>query len=175
MQVLGSRGMKLASLWVDSSWAVQPLTPLSQEAEKSPGWEKENRGYIHAPSSSTRGLDLLEPQDHRESHGAEGPAKAMKTRGENPTRLLLRPLGPSGSWVGARRPVVHFSGLVPSPPSPLRLAICPRLLRPSELPPPPGRERGLRPGKKLGGWSQGRRHTGRRRRWRRTRALLPPP
>lgn len=41
--------MKLASLWVGSSWAVQPPTPLPQAAEKSPGWEKENRGYILEP------------------------------------------------------------------------------------------------------------------------------
>lgn len=174
MQVLESRGWSLASPRLGSSWAVQPPLPLPRAAEKPPGWEKENRDYIHALPPSTRGLDLLEPQGQREAHGAEGPTKATKTGGEDPSRLPLRPPGPSGSWVGAPCPEVHFGGLVAAPPPPLLRAVCPRLLRPGELPPPPRRERGLRPGKKLGGWSPGRRHTGSRRRRRQTRARLPP-
>lgn len=174
MQVLEGRGRRLASLRLGSSWAGQPPNTLPRAAEKPSGWGKENRGYIQAPRPSTRGLDLLEPQGQRKAHGAEGPTKATKTGGEDPRRLPLRPLGPSGSWVGAPCPEVHFWGLVASPPPPLLRAICPRPLQPSELPRPPRRERGLRPGKKLGGWSQGRRHTGSRQRWRQTRAQLPP-
>lgn len=134
MQVLESRGWRLASPRLGSSWAVQPPLPLPRAAEKPPGWEKENRDYIHALPPSTRGLDLLEPQGQREAHGAEGPTKATKTGGEDPSRLPLRPPGPSGSWVGAPCPEVHFGGLVAAPPPPLLPSPSPAPRAPTSAP-----------------------------------------
>lgn len=43
-------GRRLPFLWVGSSPAAQPPTPPPQAAEKSPGWKKEQRVYLHAPA-----------------------------------------------------------------------------------------------------------------------------
>lgn len=116
--------MKLASLWVGSSWAVQPPTPLSQAAEKSPGWEKENRGYIHAPPSSTRGLDLLEPAG---SSGGRGSRQGHENRRGGPKSATPAPAGslwvlggsslPCGSLLGScsLATIAAEAGDLPSP------------------------------------------------------------
>lgn len=88
--------------------------------------------------------------------GAEGPSRAAKTGAGDfcPSRASTpAPAGPAGSRVGASCPEVESSRLAPPPPP--RAAPSPGS-DPASSHLRPGRQRLLRPGKKLGGWSPGR-------------------
>lgn len=135
--------MKRPFLWVGSSRALQHPTPPPQAAGTSPGWEKEKRVYLQASGLlSTRGLDLPEPRSQVGVYRAEGPSRVAKTEEATSARdahLSRRPLGPAGSWVGARCPRLTARDLFPRRRRRRRRRErCPRRIRISELPPLPG-------------------------------------
>lgn len=151
-------GTRRPFLWVAISWAVQPPTPLLQAAEQSPGWEKEQRACLHAPGLPLGVSKCWSHGPKVGARGADGPARAAKTREDLCPRRASSPCvrwGPLGPEWGL--PALRLSSLHQFPRCHCRAEsgalaesgpVSSHLL--------PGRERCLCPGKKLGGWYPGR-------------------